>query len=51
MRIATEKQYGIHPEDSIDVIADDIAKTLNALREVNPGVEQSLKVMFDIDTK
>lgn len=50
MRIATEKQYGITGEDSIDFIAEDVTRTLHALRGVNADKGQTIKIMLDIET-
>lgn len=50
MRIATEKEYEIQPNDSLDFITEDVAAALNALREVNADKRHRVKVMFDIET-
>lgn len=51
MRIATDKAYEVQATDSLDFVTEDVARMLNALREVNAEKRQTIRVMYDIEVK
>ena len=48
MRFASENQFEVQPNDSIDFVIEETARTLNALREIHADKPIAVTMMIDI---
>lgn len=49
MRIASEMDFEVQPDDHLDFVIDSVADVLNKAREINPEKQITLKVFVDME--